>query len=346
MYTNEHREPSVNDPEGGKLRTHVTNWELAELIVDLCRIVVLLALIGFYVTFDTLRRSKSSKTEDEPVASSSETQALLSNDQDADGNVNGHASAYGSTAAGGKHKHTEGAPHGWERPTKVPSRSWWEYIRGYALFFPYLWPSKDRRLQIIVVICIAIVIAQRGINLLVPIQTGVITDILSGEDGPPRMPWGPIILYIVFRMLQGSNGILGAIRGTLWIPISQYSYRELSVAAFEHVHGLSLEFHLGKKTGEVLSALSKGNSINTFLEQVTFSVLPMIVDLCVAFVYFLVRFDAYFALVVAVVTFWYIYLTIRMAQWRAEIRRVMVNADREEDAVKWVPLPDLGSHYY
>ena len=99
------------------------------------------------------------------------------------------------------------------------------------------------------------------------------------------------------------------------------------------MHSLSLDFHLGKKTGEVLSALGKGSSINTFLEQVTFQVVPMLIDLALAIGYFLIRFDAYYALVIAIVTFWYIYLTIRMAQWRAEIRREMVNADREEDAV-------------
>jgi ABC-type transport system involved in Fe-S cluster assembly fused permease/ATPase subunit len=183
-----------------------------------------------------------------------------------------------------------------------------------------------------VLLCFLIIILQRGINVLVPYQVGVIIDDLSGEN--IRMPWVPILLYVFFRLMQGGNGLLGAIRSNLWIPVSQYSYRELSIASFEHVHGLSLDFHLGKKTGEVLSALGKGNSINTFLEQVTFQVIPMLIDLCVAIGYFLIEFDAYYALVVTIVTFWYIYLTIRMAQWRAEIRREMVNADRETDAVK------------
>lgn len=62
--------------------------------------------------------------------------------------------------------------------------------------------------------------------------------------------------------------------------------------------------------------------------------LPMLVDLVVAIGYFLVEFDAYYALVVAVMTFVYLYLTIRLAQWRAEMRRRMVNAQRQEDAVK------------
>jgi ATP-binding cassette, subfamily B, vacuolar membrane transporter HMT1/ACLQ len=179
----------------------------------------------------------------------------------------------------------------------------------------------------------------------VPYQVGVITDDLSGENGEVRMPWTAILVYIVFRFLQGNNGILGALRSTLWIPVGQYSYRELSVASFEHVHSLSLDFHLGKKTGEVLSAMGKGSSINTFLEQVTFQVVPMIADLAVAIAYFLVAFDAYYALVVTVITFWYIYLTIRMAQWRAEIRRVMVNADREQDAVKCVCIPMHSLHF-
>lgn len=87
-------------------------------------------------------------------------------------------------------------------------------------------------------------------------------------------------------------GLLGAVRSTLWIPIGQYSYQALSTNAFEHVHNLSLDFHLGKKTGEVLSALSKGNAINNFLEMVTFQVVPMLVDLAVAVAVCFIAFDA------------------------------------------------------
>lgn len=306
----------------------MTEWEVVEIVIDVVRILLIGALIGFYVVFVSFRHKRAAE-----AGTTTETAPLLAGNNAENGSANG-TTHYGSMPTGGKHKHTEGAPAGWSRPENIPSRSWWEYLKGYSVFFPYLWPSKDRPLQIVVVICFVIVVLQRAVNVLVPLLVGWITNVLSGEDGPVRMPWAYIVLYILCRLLQGNNGLLGAIRSTLWIPVSQYSYRELSVAAFEHVHGLSLDFHLGKKTGEVLSALGKGSSINTFLEQVTFQVVPMLVDLCVAIAYFLIQFDAYYALVVAVVTFWYVYLTIRMAQWRAEIRRQMVNADREEDAVK------------
>lgn len=333
IYTHAHKEPTAGTRPSKQLRFHMTDWEAAEVAMDLLRIVLLLALIGFYALFVILPQRR----QPEETGNSSETTSLLGSGADQNGhaeNGNGHANgSYGTThPVGGKHQHTEGAPPAWSRPTGAPSRSWWEYIKGYRVFFPYLWPSKDRKLQIIVVLCFILVLAQRVVNLLVPDQLGHIVNRLAGKE--KGSPWTAIIIFISFRFLQGSNGVLGALRSALWIPVSQYSYRELSVAAFEHVHSLSLDFHLGKKTGEVLSALGKGSSINTFLEQVTFQVVPMLVDLAAAIGYFLVKFDAYYALVIAVVTFWYIYLTIRMAQWRAEIRREMVNADREEDAVK------------
>ncbi|KAF9690537.1 hypothetical protein EKO04_011307 [Ascochyta lentis] len=336
IYTHAHHEPTAGNPEHPKLRFYMTEWEAAEVAVDLLRVLLLLALIGFYLVFVVLPQTR----RPQEAGTSGETTSLLANG--ADRAENGHANgingsngsaSYGSVhPVGGKHQHTEGAPPAWSRPTGAPTRSWWEYIKGYGVFFPYLWPSKDRRLQIMVVVCFMLVMAQRVINLLVPDQLGQIVDRL--EHRVPGSPWTAICLFIAFRFLQGTNGLLGAARSALWIPVSQYSYRELSVAAFEHVHSLSLDFHLGKKTGEVLSALGKGSSINTFLEQVTFSVVPMLMDLGAAIGYFLVKYDAYYALVIAIVTFWYIYLTIRMAQWRAEIRREMVNADREEDAVK------------
>lgn len=326
IYTYKHREPTAGDPDGGRMRQGMTRWEAVEITLDVIRIFFLLALVLFYALFVALRSAKLRHAYRREDGRPHERSSLLNHGRLENGTINGpdHDSSP-----------QKEEPSGWVRPDKVPSKSWWEYIRGYSLFFPYLWPAKSLRLQITVVICFTLVMMARVVNVLVPYQISVITDILSGElGGNMGVPWGQICLYILYRLLQGSNGLLGALRATLWVPISQYSYQELSTASFEHVHSLSLDFHLGKRTGEVLSALSKGNSINTFLEQVTFQVFPMLIDLAVAIGYFLVAFDAYYALVVAIVTFAYLYLTIRLAQWRAEIRREMVNSGRQEDAVK------------
>ncbi|QIW98414.1 hypothetical protein AMS68_003932 [Peltaster fructicola] len=328
LYTSEHREPRVGKPHGGELRRDMTDWEIVEVVLDTVRVFILLAAVAFYALFMLLQKARQSKEH----AQAEERRALLSADAEDPDSDQHAANGYGTN--GKPAGPSRDAPAGWEKPKETPSRSWWEYIRAYGIFLPYIWPYKDRKLQVSFVVCFVIVVLQRVVQIAVPLQAGNITNILAGEDGPVRMPWTAIILYIVYRIFQGGNGLLGAARQMLWIPIEQYSYRELSVAAFEHVHELSLEFHPGKKTGEVLSALGKGSSLNTFLESITFNVLPMLVDLGVAIVYLLWDYDAYYALVIAVVTFWYIYVTIRMAAWRADIRRQATNASREEDAVK------------
>jgi ATP-binding cassette, subfamily B, vacuolar membrane transporter HMT1/ACLQ len=309
-----------------KRQQPLDGWNASEVAINEVRIFFIIGLVFFYFLFTIVIKNKR---ED---ASSEEASPLLGNSLQSNGSA-GRSSNYGATRSARQREIIEEDEQpGWVRPEKVPSRSWFEYIRGYSVFFPYLWPSKDRKLQIVVVVCFLLVLVQRGVNVLVPYQLGNITDSLSGEK--ISVPWQAIMLYILYRMLQGSNSLIGAARGALWIPVSQYSYRELSVASFEHVHSLSLDFHLGKKTGEVLSALGKGNSINNFLDQVTFQVVPMIIDLTVAIGYFLVAYDAYYALVVTIMTFTYGYVTIRLAKWRADARRKMVNADRHQDAVK------------
>ncbi|EAW11477.1 putative vacuolar ABC heavy metal transporter (Hmt1) [Aspergillus clavatus NRRL 1] len=332
IYSSVHREPIVGNPMGGRLRQGMTGWEAMATVSNCVRVLLLATLVVIYLFNSISARTGARKAARSLAISPAESTGLLDAAHTETGTTNG--SAYGSTNGVQAHNQPPKPTDPWVRPTTVPSTSWWEYLSGYSLFFPYLWPSKSRRLQIIVVVCFVLIILQRVVNVLVIHQVGVITNILSKTDGDFQVPWLEICLYILYRWLQGNQGLIGSLRSSLWIPVSQYSYMELSTAAFEHVHGLSLDFHLGKKTGEVLSALSKGSSINTFLEQVTFQVVPMLVDLCVAIGYLLIALDAYYALVVTIVTFCYLYVTVRMAQWRAEIRRQMVNASRQEDAVK------------
>lgn len=321
IYTHNHREPTTEDPFGGRLRTKITFWEALEVSAGSVRVLILTLLVASYI-FKFWRRLRVCKEIEH--ASAGETTSLL----DSRGNANSDDS---DALTDGQQTP---AVEAWVRPLTTPSTNWMEYLSGYSLFFPYLWPYKSFRLQIVVVVCFGILILQRAVNILVPYQVGVIADSLSSSDGTLKVPWMPICLYILYRWLQGSQGFLESVRSNLWISVSQYAYMELSTAAFEHVHNLGLDFHLGKKMGEVLSALTKGSSINTFLEQVTFQVLPMFIDLAIAIGYFLIVFDVYYALVVAIMTFFYLYSTVKIASWRANMRRQMVNASRQEDAVK------------
>ncbi|KAH6693590.1 hypothetical protein F5X68DRAFT_45840 [Plectosphaerella plurivora] len=259
-----------------------------------------------------LREWKLKPTEAASVPE--ERQSLLENG-------NGTSSSYGSVPAT--------APDGTKR-TQVSGTGWLEYARGFRVLFPYLWPKDSPLYQAIVVICMLLLVLQRTVNVLAPLQLGVLVD----SFGKDRIPYKEILLYVLYRGLQGNQGAIGAARAVLWIPVSQSLFRRLSTAAFEHVLNLSLEFHLNKKIGEVTSALSRGSAINTFLESFCFQVFPMVFDILVAGVYFFIKYDPFYLIIVFFIMWSYIFLTIYVAKYRARQRRDMAIKMREMEAVK------------
>ena len=88
------------------------------------------------------------------------------------------------------------------------------------------------------------------------------------------------------------------IRSFLWIKVSQYTKREIQVGLFQHLHGLSLRWHLSRKTGEILRVMDRGTeSINGLLSYLVFSILPTMVDILIAIIYFTTEFSAWFGLI-------------------------------------------------
>lgn len=323
--------------------TSFESWHAVDLGIAAVRICLIVFLVCLYAFLALRRSSEERRFRDEEAQRSDADEAspLLGGNADYHDLAHGHGTRgthYGGTRGSGSGAPVSGCQQRDEeaafyRPDKLPHKTWYEYCRGYSVFFPYLWPSDSLKLQGVVLLCFILVLVQRVVNIMVPAQMEDVTNALDPKvrDGTP---WTQLGLLILYKLLQGPSGLLGSLRSILWIPVSQHTYRALTTAAFEHVHSLSLDFHLSKRTGEVLSALNKGASINQFLEQVTFQVVPMLVDLMVAIVFFYIKFGPMYSLFVTVITFYYLYLTIRMAATRADQRRDMVNADREEEAVK------------
>ncbi len=101
---------------------------------------------------------------------------------------------------------------------------------------------------------------------------------------------------ILFICLLGAGlfgtGLLGIIRTTLWTKIEQYTTRTLKLRVFSHLHNLSLHWHLSRKTGEVLRIVDRGtDSVDSLLNYVLFNIVPTIVDILVAIVYFTILFN-------------------------------------------------------
>ncbi|XP_063219275.1 ATP-binding cassette sub-family B member 6 [Bacillus rossius redtenbacheri] len=211
-------------------------------------------------------------------------------------------------------------------------RNAWKKIKTLA---PFLWPQKDILLQLRVIFCFILLSGGRVINLYVPIYSKLIVDSLA--EVPPRFCWDFVLTYVAFKFLQGGGtggmGLLNNLRSFLWIRITQYTTREVEVELFRHLHGLSLRWHLGRKTGEVLRVMDRGtDSINNLLNYILFSIVPTIVDIVVAVVFFISAFNCWFGLIVFLTMALYIVATIMVTEWRTKFQRRMNLADNATKA--------------
>lgn len=325
-------------------RSTGADWEWIQVVPMLLRTIFLANLVALYliVAAKSYHKQRDSIADENQHDFAGENTPLLGRHEttgyDTDSrphSPDNHPRSLANDSLNGSSYEQKDDGAAFYRPKKVPHKTWWEYCRGYGIFFQYLWPRDNLRLQLTVLLCVVLVIGMRAVNVLFPMQIGKVISMLTAtvQDGQ-AMQWSPLCILVLYKALQGNAGILGAIRGIIWVPVNQHAFRAIATRSFEHVHSLSLDFHLSKNTGEVCQALNKGDAINTFLEQVTFNVLPMMFDLFIAILFFYWEFGPVYALAVSIMTFYYLHISVQMARTRVDERREMVNLDRAEYAVK------------
>ncbi|KAF9099308.1 Homocysteine S-methyltransferase 1 [Mortierella sp. AD031] len=196
---------------------------------------------------------------------------------------------------------------------------------------PFVYPKDDAWLQFMVFLTFLFLVLGRVVNAAVPILTIWIVGSLDQKDAKFNA-WA-ILLYVFVRYLQGSSGLINAARGWAWIPIEQYSNSSLTIRFFEHVHNLSLEFHLNRKTGELLRILDRGtSSIVSLLSTVLFQLVPVVADVLIAVVVFCIAWDWKYAIIVFVTIVAYVIVTVMVTEWRTQFRRAMISFDNDARA--------------
>ncbi|MCA0425359.1 MAG: ABC transporter ATP-binding protein/permease, partial [Proteobacteria bacterium] len=106
--------------------------------------------------------------------------------------------------------------------------------------------------------------------------------------------------------------------------------RRVAILTFEHMHKLSLRFHLERKTGGLTRVLERGRAgIEDLARMVMMNGLPTAVEFLMVIVVFAFEFDwRYVAVVIAMIVV-YLWFTIAATNWRIKIRRQMNESDTE-----------------
>ena len=218
--------------------------------------------------------------------------------------------------------------------------TWRNFWRKIWKLLPFMWPKSSPLLQLQLFICFLLLAAMRVCNVFVPIFYKRIVDALS-ESGllshgysAVHWPWAQVLAWVSLKSLQGggmNQGLLNQARSFLWIRIQQHISRETLVGLFQHLHSLSLRWHMSRKTGEVLRVVDRANSaINNLMSLLVFNIFPTIVDILVAIIYFAVAFNIWFGVIILVAMVIYLTCTIIITEWRTKFRRSMNTADNEQ----------------
>ena len=202
-------------------------------------------------------------------------------------------------------------------------KNFWPKIKR---LLPFVLPKDDRWVQFMIFLTFVFITFGRAVNVMVPYQTGKIIRELEARE----FNVSSILLYVLYRYLQGSSGIVSAASKWAWIPIEQYSNSSLTISFFEHVHNLSLQFHLNRKTGELLRILDRGTvAIVSLLSTVLFQLVPVVADVSIAVFIFCHKWSWKYGLIVFTSVGAYIVATVLVTEWRTRFRRAVVSFDND-----------------
>uniref|UniRef100_A0A8C7G1U5 ATP-binding cassette sub-family B member 6 n=1 Tax=Oncorhynchus kisutch TaxID=8019 RepID=A0A8C7G1U5_ONCKI len=218
-----------------------------------------------------------------------------------------------------------------EGGTEESQSTWHDFGQKVRLLVPYMWPRGSMLLQGLVLLCLCLLGLERVINVFVPIYyKNIVNELTDGSSWKTLAT--TVCVYVLLKFLQGggagASGFVSNLRSFLWIRVQQYTNRVVQVRLFSHLHSLSLRWHLGRRTGDVLRSIDRGtSSINSLLSYIVFSIFPTIADIVISIIYFITYFNAWFGLIVFVCMFLYLTLTIIITEWRTKYRRDMNTQD-------------------
>ncbi len=203
---------------------------------------------------------------------------------------------------------------------------------------PYIWPSDRRDLKLRVLATMLLLLLAKLATIAVPFTFKWATDALAGQGSAPVAPsswlaWAltaPILMTVAYGGTRILMAVLTQMRDGVFAQVAMNAVRRLAYQTFEHMHLLSLRFHLERKTGGLTRVLERGrNAIETIVRMVIMQLVPTAIELALIIAVLLYQFDwRYVAIVLATVAC-YMVFTYLATEWRINIRRRMNDSDTD-----------------
>src|SRR6202162_5047252 len=203
--------------------------------------------------------------------------------------------------------------------------------------WPYIWPSDRRDLKLRVLGAMVLLLFAKLATIAVPFTYKWATDALAGQGSAPvaASPWAwviaiPIAMTIAYGGMRLLMALLPQVRERLFARVAIHAVRRLAILTFQHMHQLSLRFHLERKTGGLTRVLERGRTgIEVIVRMVILQLVPTIVEVSLLMAVLLWKFDWRYVLVTMITVAVFMYYTYIATEWRIEIRRKMNDSDTD-----------------
>ena len=199
----------------------------------------------------------------------------------------------------------------------VPESHMWLTLR---MLLPYLWTYRLR-----VLAALGCLFAAKVANVTVPIVFKNMIDGLSASEQALALP---VLLLVLYGALRFSTALFTELREFLFARVTQRAVRQVALEVFRHLHALSLRFHLERQTGGVSRDIERGTrSISSLISYTLYSILPTLVEIGLVLGILFVKYDLGFVLITVVSLVSYIVYTVKVSNWRIDIRRAVNEND-------------------
>ena len=184
--------------------------------------------------------------------------------------------------------------------------------------FPYLWQYKWR-----VIAALSFMIGAKLANVGVPLLLKELIDAMSFKPNDPMaVIVVPVSLLLVYGVLRLSVSAFTELRELVFAKATQGAARQIALETFQHLHGLSLRFHLERQTGGMTRDIERGvRGIESLISFSLYSVVPTLIEVALVLSILAVKFDVWFAGITLAALALYIVFTISVTEWRTHFRR-------------------------
>jgi ABC-type transport system involved in Fe-S cluster assembly fused permease/ATPase subunit len=203
---------------------------------------------------------------------------------------------------------------------------------------PYVWKDGRPDLKLRVVLAFIALIAAKVVTVSVPIAYKAVVDWLTGSaTGADAVAVTPLTLAALPAFLIIAYGVgrvmmiaFAQLRDVLFTKVGQNAVRALANRTFEHLHRLSLRFHLERRTGGLSRVIERGTrAIELIIRMAILNTIPTIIEGILIGILVWRYFGVEFVLILAVTIGLYVWFTFKASEWRIEIRREMNESDTE-----------------